>query len=134
LFVCLSLCIAGDAMAALTRAKGLVKVLPCTVRLRGWRIGPCLHGTLLRDPCQALKRGDERFSVRASSASREVVATLEVEDGAVLELLVKLPACLPLRAPEVVCRRKVRRVQSHVRHPIRMAAHSGVTAAWGGGR
>ncbi|EFJ49081.1 hypothetical protein VOLCADRAFT_59832 [Volvox carteri f. nagariensis] len=59
---------------------------------------------------QALKPpsgGGGRFSVRASPSSPEVVATLEVEDGAVLELVVKLPACMPLRAPEVECRRKV---------------------------
>ncbi|GLI62907.1 hypothetical protein VaNZ11_005740 [Volvox africanus] len=59
---------------------------------------------------QDLKRREaheSRFTVRASAASREVVATLEVADGAVLELVVKLPACLPLRAPEVECRRKV---------------------------
>nr|BCL66166.1 hypothetical protein [Volvox reticuliferus] len=48
-----------------------------------------------------------RFAVRASAATREVVATMEVEDGAALELLIKLPACMPLRAPEVECRRKV---------------------------
>ncbi|KXZ44895.1 hypothetical protein GPECTOR_61g848 [Gonium pectorale] len=61
---------------------------------------------------QALSRraaadSEGKFTVRASSVSREVVAVMEVEDGAVLELLVRLPACLPLRAPEVECRRKV---------------------------
>ena len=33
---------------------------------------------------------------------------MEVEDGHLLELAVKLPASAPLRAPEVECRRKVR--------------------------
>jgi hypothetical protein len=51
--------------------------------------------------------GDSRFIVRAAPAAREVVATLEVEDGHLLELVVKLPAALPLRAPEAECRRSV---------------------------
>ncbi|KAG2437620.1 hypothetical protein HYH02_011259 [Chlamydomonas schloesseri] len=55
----------------------------------------------------AASDGDSKFTVRCSAAAREVVAVLEVEDGAVLELAVRLPACLPLRAPEVECRRKV---------------------------
>lgn len=32
---------------------------------------------------------------------------MEVEDGHMLELAVKLPAALPLRPPELECRRKV---------------------------
>lgn len=32
---------------------------------------------------------------------------MEVEDGHLLELAVKLPAAMPLRAPELECRRKV---------------------------
>ena len=34
-------------------------------------------------------------------------AVMEVEDGHMLELAVKLPAALPLRPPELECRRKV---------------------------
>ena len=45
--------------------------------------------------------------MRGSAASREVVATAEVEEGHSLELAVRLPAALPLRAPEVECRRRV---------------------------
>lgn len=33
---------------------------------------------------------------------------MEVEDGHLLELAVRLPASMPLRAPELECRRKVR--------------------------
>ncbi|MEW5297219.1 MAG: hypothetical protein WDW36_000443 [Sanguina aurantia] len=49
----------------------------------------------------------DNFSVRAYPSSREVVATMTIEDGASLELLIKLPASTPLRAAEVECRRKV---------------------------
>ena len=41
-------------------------------------------------------------------ATREVVAVMEVEDGHLLELAVRLPASAPLRVPDVECRRKVR--------------------------
>jgi len=34
---------------------------------------------------------------------------MEVEDGHMLELAVRLPASMPLRPPELECRRKVRR-------------------------
>nr|ADF43172.1 294687m [Chlamydomonas reinhardtii] len=74
--------------------------------------GPALLAAEM-EAVQALGKGaatsdsDSKFSVRCSAAAREVVAVLEVEDGAVLELAVRLPACLPLRAPEVECRRKV---------------------------
>ncbi|KAL4857852.1 3-hydroxyisobutyryl-CoA hydrolase [Chlorella vulgaris] len=43
----------------------------------------------------------DKFSVRANASNREV------EDGHLLELAVKLPASMPLRAPELECRRKV---------------------------
>ena len=33
---------------------------------------------------------------------------MEVEDGHMLELAVRLPASMPLRAPDLECRRKVR--------------------------
>lgn len=46
----------------------------------------------------------DNFSVRAYPSSREVVATMTIEDGASLELLIKLPASTPLRAAEVECR------------------------------
>ncbi|WIA19458.1 hypothetical protein OEZ85_004072 [Tetradesmus obliquus] len=51
--------------------------------------------------------GSCSFRVRASPAAREVTAVLEIEDGATLELQVKLPAAAPLRAAEVECRNKV---------------------------
>jgi hypothetical protein len=49
----------------------------------------------------------EKFSVRANSASREVVASMEVEDGHLIELIIKLPASMPLKAPEAECKRSV---------------------------
>jgi hypothetical protein len=52
--------------------------------------------------------GSCSFKVRASPAAREVTAVLEIEDGATLELQVKLPAAAPLKAAEVECRNKVR--------------------------
>jgi hypothetical protein len=52
--------------------------------------------------------GGENFRVRANAAGREVVAQLEIEDGASLDLLVKLPSSTPLRPAEVECRNKVR--------------------------
>jgi hypothetical protein len=51
--------------------------------------------------------GSCSFRVRASPAAREVTAVLEIEDGATLELQVKLPAAAPLKAAEVECRNKV---------------------------
>lgn len=49
----------------------------------------------------------DKFTIRASPAAREVSAALEVEDGHLMELAVKLPACFPLRAAEVDCKRSV---------------------------
>jgi len=51
--------------------------------------------------------GSCSFRVKASPAAREVTAVLEIEDGATLELQVKLPAVAPLKAAEVECRNKV---------------------------
>jgi hypothetical protein len=51
--------------------------------------------------------GSCSFRVVANPASREVTAVLEIEDGATLELVVKLPASAPLKAPEVDCKNKV---------------------------
>ena len=60
----------------------------------------------------AIRRGSsssgDNFKVRANAGTREVVAVLEIEDGATLELLVKLPAAAPLKVAEVECRNKVR--------------------------
>lgn len=45
--------------------------------------------------------------MRASAAAREVVAVATVEDGATLELAVRLPPAWPLKPAEVECRRRV---------------------------
>ncbi|GAB4820968.1 hypothetical protein N2152v2_008014 [Parachlorella kessleri] len=42
-----------------------------------------------------------KFSARANPTSREVIAAMEVEDGQMLELVVKLPTSMPLRPPAV---------------------------------
>ena len=47
------------------------------------------------------------FRVRASAAAREAVAVLTIEDGASLEMAVRLPPAWPLRPADVECRRKV---------------------------
>jgi hypothetical protein len=64
--------------------------------------------------------GSCSFRVVANPANREVTAVLEIEDGATLELVVKLPAAAPLKAAEVDCKNKVRlasAVRSDGRHP-----------------
>lgn len=50
----------------------------------------------------------QNFSLKANSITREVVAVMEIEDGAVLEMVIKLPTSSPLRRAEVACRRRVR--------------------------
>lgn len=47
------------------------------------------------------------FSLKANSITREVVAVMEIEDGAVLEMVIKLPTSSPLRRAEVACKRRV---------------------------
>lgn len=54
---------------------------------------------------------DSKFSLKANSASREVVAVMEIEDGAVLEMVIKLPTSSPLRRADVACRRRVSSLQ-----------------------
>ncbi|KAK9814167.1 hypothetical protein WJX72_001547 [[Myrmecia] bisecta] len=49
----------------------------------------------------------DNFSIRTNPVTREVVSVMDVEDGARLEMVVRLPAAAPLRPPEVDCRRKV---------------------------
>ncbi|KAG1654853.1 hypothetical protein FOA52_012197 [Chlamydomonas sp. UWO 241] len=56
---------------------------------------------------QAPRYASDIFSVRALPSGREVLAVLQVEDGASLELAIRLSASTPLRAAEVECRRKV---------------------------
>ncbi len=45
--------------------------------------------------------------MRASAAAREITAQMEIEDGASLEMSIRLPASMPLRPPEVECKKKV---------------------------
>ena len=49
----------------------------------------------------------DNFSLKANNITREVVAVMEIEDGAVLEMVIKLPSSSPLRRAEVACRRRV---------------------------
>lgn len=49
----------------------------------------------------------DKFSLKANSITREVVAVMEVEEGAVLEMVIKLPISSPLRRAEVACRQRV---------------------------
>jgi hypothetical protein len=47
------------------------------------------------------------LSLSTRTGCREVVARLVLEESAVLEMVVKLPACTPLKPPEVECRQQV---------------------------
>jgi len=49
----------------------------------------------------------DNFSLKANSITREVIAVMEIEDGAVLEMVIKLPTSSPLRRAEVACRKRV---------------------------
>eukprot|EP00873_Tetraselmis_striata_P023896 jgi/Tetstr1/444160/TSEL_032054.t1 len=49
----------------------------------------------------------ESFAVKTNPAVREIVAVVEIEDDAKLELVVKLPASFPLRPAEADVREKV---------------------------
>ncbi|KAK9831453.1 hypothetical protein WJX81_006515 [Elliptochloris bilobata] len=51
--------------------------------------------------------GGADFSVRGSLGAREAVAVLAVEEGATLEMAVRLPPAWPLRPPTAECRRRV---------------------------
>jgi len=57
----------------------------------------------------------EKISIRSNPAAREVLASLEVEDGHFMELTVRLPVCFPLRAPEAECRRSVGVTEARLR-------------------
>ena len=52
--------------------------------------------------------GGADFSVKGSLGAREAVAVLAVEEGATLEMAVRLPPAWPLRPPTAECRRRVR--------------------------
>ena len=62
----------------------------------------------------------ENFQIKANTGSREVVATMTVEEGSALELAIKLPLSWPLKAAEVECRRKVIVVASPLQLRIRL--------------
>ena len=49
--------------------------------------------------------------MKVNSGMREVVATMELDDDAKLEMAVRLPMSFPLRAGDAEIRRKVRRPQ-----------------------
>ena len=51
--------------------------------------------------------GDKPITVVVNGAAREVVAAVEVEDVHSIELVIKLPACMPLKPPEAEFRRYV---------------------------
>lgn len=51
--------------------------------------------------------GSADFRVRGSLSAREAVAVLVVEEGAELEMAMRLPTSWPLRPPSVECRRRV---------------------------
>ena len=72
--------------------------------------GLITHATLLAVLTQMNRRHtSENFGIKANTAAREIVATMTVEEGAVLEIAIKLPSSWPLKVAEVECRRRVSR-------------------------
>ena len=90
--------------------------------------GPLIDGELAaavaatRGAPDAPADGLAGFTVRVSPAAREAVAVLEVDDGASLELVVKLPASWPLRGASVDVRRAVGVPDARVRRWLLSAA------------
>ena len=50
---------------------------------------------------EALK--DSTLAITASAGAHEVMAAVEVDEGAVVELIVQMPPCFPLEPAEVRC-------------------------------
>ena len=72
---------------------------------------PLLLGRELQVPSQA-PADAEGFSLKANSVTREVTATMRVEDGAALEMVIRLPICWPLKTADVDCRRTVSAIKA----------------------
>ena len=90
--------------------------------------GPLIDGELAaavaatRGAPDAMSDGLAGFTVRVSPAAREAVAVLEVDDGASLELAVKMPPAWPLRGATVDVRRAVGVPDARVRRWLLSAA------------
>jgi hypothetical protein len=50
----------------------------------------------------AVKVRGDGMELRASGVAREVVASVEVDEGAILEIAIRVPECYPLQAAEVL--------------------------------
>ncbi|GFH27786.1 uncharacterized protein HaLaN_26166 [Haematococcus lacustris] len=59
----------------------------------------------------------DKFTVKANALVREVVATMEIEETASVELVIRLPLAMPLKPPEVECRRKGQQPGGHAFTP-----------------
>lgn len=71
-----------------------------------------ISGGLLTAEFDAVERlassdRDSSFTIRAKPTEREVIASLEIEEGHMIELVVKLPEAMPLRAAEAQCKKSV---------------------------
>ena len=81
----------------------------CLMRSSTWSVSRQHHVTI---SCHMFaqvggEHTSETFGIRANAVSREVVASMTIEEGAVLELAIKLPPSWPLRVADIECRRKV---------------------------
>jgi hypothetical protein len=63
--------------------------------------------TAVDELAQGLGSESDSFTVRAIAVSREVVASLKVEEGHSLELIIRFPMTFPLKAPEASCHKSV---------------------------
>ncbi|KAJ7543989.1 hypothetical protein O6H91_09G060900 [Diphasiastrum complanatum] len=100
----------------------MLKVLPACVRI--WFTGlrdrssasaiesftsSCCSPELLAEEffkVQAVTVTDENLSIRANHSTREVTALYKKEEAG-MDIVIKLPACYPLRAVEVECTRRM---------------------------
>eukprot|EP00803_Ostreobium_quekettii_P005329 evm.model.scf_804.2 EVM.evm.TU.scf_804.2 scf_804:8274-25915(+) len=55
----------------------------------------------------AAASADDTFKTRCVPGRGEVIATMEIEETSMLELVIKLPSCTPLKPAEVECQNKV---------------------------
>ncbi len=79
----------------------------CGMRSSTWSVSG-ITDHLLSYVCQLAQVGGVHTSeIRANAVSREVVASMTIEEGAVLEMAIKLPPSWPLRVADIECRRKV---------------------------
>lgn len=110
---------AGGSASSCSGSNSVWRASSCQLDFDGQYTHPCLqtYTSQVESPL-LLKRElnvtpqaateDEGFSLKANALTREVTATMRVEDGAALEMVIKLPLSWPLKTADVECRRTVR--------------------------